>query len=211
MTGVSTRIRARLGALRRRGAIRRVMAVEGMIAEAEAEELMRLASKVPTQQCIVEVGSYRGRSTTALALGSKAAPVYAIDPHEAFEGIYGGEFGPADRRAFFENLLKAGVVERVRLVNLSSEVASQGWNRTIGLLWVDGDHSLEGARRDFEAWRPFLEPGSTVAFHDARDPKGGPARLIETLVGSGEFRHHSAVGDIVALRLKGPARGALGD
>lgn len=202
MSELRNSIRARLGALRRRGAIRRVMAVEGMIAEAEAEELMRLAAKVPSEDCIVEVGSYRGRSTTALALGSKAAPVYAIDPHESFEGIYGGEFGPADRRAFFENLLKAGVVERVRLVNLSSEGASQGWNRTIGLLWIDGDHSLEGTRRDFDAWRPFLQPGSIVAFHDARDPDGGPARLIETLVKSGEFGRSSAVGDIVALRLR---------
>lgn len=203
MTDVSTRIRGKLGAMRRRGAIRRVMAVEGMIAEAEAEELMRLASKVPSKDCIVEVGSYRGRSTTALALGSKAAPVYAIEPHEAFEGIYGGEFGPADRRAFFENLLQAGVVERVRLVNLSSEVASQGWSHTIGLLWIDGDHSLEGARRDYDAWRTFLQPGSILAFHDARDPQGGPAQLIETLVGSGEFGRYSAVGDIVALRLRG--------
>lgn len=202
MSGFGTKVRGRLGALRRRGAIRRVMAVEGMIAEAEAEELMRLASKVPSGDCIVEVGSYRGRSTTALALGSKAAPVYAIEPHESFEGIYGGEFGPADRRAFFENLLRAGVVERVRLVNLSSEVASQGWDRTIGLLWIDGDHSLEGARRDYDAWRPFLQPGSTVAFHDARDPKGGPAQLIETLVKNGELSRHSAVGDIVALRLR---------
>jgi predicted O-methyltransferase YrrM len=202
MTTVSTRMRGKLGTLKRRGPIRRVMAVEGMIVEAEAAELMRLAAEVPADSCIVEVGSYRGRSTTALALGSRGAPVYAIEPHEAFAGVYGGEFGPADRRAFFENLLKAGVVERVRLVNLSSEVVSQGWSRPIGLLWIDGDHSLKGARRDYDAWRPFLRPGSVLAFHDALDPEGGPAQLIETLL-EGPFERVSAVGDLVALRLTG--------
>jgi len=201
MSRLSTRIRARLGPLRRRGPIRRAMAVEGMITEAEATELMRLASEVPAEASIVEVGSYRGRSTTALALGSKGAPVFAIEPHEAFAGIYGGEFGPADRRAFFENLLRAGVVERVRLVNLSSEVVSQGWSRPIGLLWIDGDHSLEGARRDFDAWRPFLQPGGVLAFHDALDPAGGPAQLIETLL-AGPFERVSTVGDLVAVRLR---------
>ena len=170
-----------------------------MISEDEAETLMRLAAEVPAEACIVEVGSYRGRSTTALALGADGAPVYAIEPHESFSGLYGGEFGPADRRAFFANLLRAGVVERVRLVNLSSEVASEGWTRPIGLLWIDGDHSVEGVRRDFEAWAPYLRPGGLVAFHDALDPEGGPAQTIGRLLGEG-FERAAAVGALVALR-----------
>ena len=199
MSGLGARIRGRLAALRRRGPIRKAMAVEGMISEAEAEALMRLAAEVPAEACIVEVGSYRGRSTTALALGANGAPVYAIEPHESFSGIYGGEFGPADRRAFFANLLRAGVVERVRLVNLSSEVASEGWTRPIGLLWLDGDHTVEGVRRDYEAWARYLRPGGLVAFHDALDPQDGPAQTIERLLGEG-FEHVAAVGALVALR-----------
>lgn len=199
MSALRARIGRRLAALRRRGPIRRVMAVEGMISEAEAKALMRLAAEVPAEACIVEVGSYRGRSTTALALGADGAPVYAIEPHESFSGLYGGEFGPADRRAFFANLLRAGVVERVRLVNLSSEVASEGWTRPIGLLWIDGDHSEEGVRRDFEAWARYLRPGGLVAFHDALDPAGGPALEIERLLGEG-FERVAAVGALVALR-----------
>ena len=199
MSGLGARIRGRLAALRRRGPIRKAMAVEGMISEVEAEALMRLAAEVPAEACIVEVGSYRGRSTTALALGAGGAPVYAIEPHESFSGLYGGEFGPADRRAFFANLLRAGVVEKVRLVNLSSEVASEGWARPIGLLWLDGDHTVEGVRRDYEAWARYLRPGGLVAFHDALDPQDGPAQTIERLLGEG-FERVAAVGALVALR-----------
>lgn len=175
------------------------MCVQGSVTEAEASELMRLASEVSPDTCIVEVGSHRGRSTAALALGATGAPVYAIEPHELFEGMYGATFGPQDRRAFFENMLRVGVVEDVRLVNLSSEVVSKGWTRPIGLLWIDGDHTLEAVRRDFGAWEPFLQPGGVVAFHDALDPAGGPAQMIEALLAD-SFEHLATADRLVALR-----------
>ena len=155
--------------------------VEGMIASDEAALLTRLAGAVEAG-CIVEVGSYRGLSTIALARGAQV-PVYAFDPHEHFEGVMGGSFGPADRRAFFENLLRAGVVERVRLVNLSSEVVAPGWTKPIGLLWIDGDHRYDAVRRDFDCWAPHLH--GPVAFHDATGPSLGPTRLVEELLSHG--------------------------
>jgi predicted O-methyltransferase YrrM len=155
--------------------------LEGMIGDQEAALLTRLAAGVDTG-CIVEVGSYRGMSTIALAQGARVA-VYAIEPHEEFTGVLGGQFGPADRRAFFENLLQAGVVEKVRLVNLSSEVVAPGWTQPVGLLWIDGDHRYEAVRRDFECWEPHLR--GLVAFHDAIQKTLGPARLIEELLADG--------------------------
>lgn len=199
MASFIARVRRRLGSLRRQTPIEMVMCVQGSVTEEEAGELMQLAADVLPDTCIVEVGSHRGRSTAALALGAKGAPVYAIEPHERFQGMYGSTFGPEDRKAFFENMLRVGVVEDVRLVNLSSEVVSKGWTRPIGLLWLDGDHTLEGVRRDFEAWEPFLGPGGVVAFHDALDPAGGPAQVIETLLAD-SFEHVATAGRLVALR-----------
>jgi MMP 1-O-methyltransferase len=157
---------------------RRRPQVEGMIGEPEAELLTRLASEVD-EGCIVEVGSWRGMSTIALAKGARV-PLYAVEPHEHFTGVLGGTFGPADRRAFFENLLRAEVVEQVRLVNLSSEIVAPGWQLPVGLLWIDGDHRYEAVRRDFESWELHLR--GKVAFHDAIQPKLGPFKLIEELL-----------------------------
>ena len=155
--------------------------IEGMIGDGEVELLTRLAGQV-TDGCIVEVGSYRGMSTIALATGA-TVPVYAIEPHEHFKGVLGGTFGPADRHAFFENLLRAGVVEQVRLVNLSSEVVTPGWRVPVGLLWIDGDHRYEAVRRDFEAWEPHLR--GYVAFHDTIQTNLGPRQLVDELLESG--------------------------
>ena len=40
------------------------------------------------------------------------------------------------------------------------------------LLFVDGDHSYEGARADYQRWGAFVRPGGHLLFHDAVDSGG---------------------------------------
>jgi hypothetical protein len=180
--------------------LRAVDRVRGAVSLKEADLLFRLAGQVNETGCIVEVGSYRGRSTVALAQGAGSTPVFAIEPHEPFTGVLGGKFGPEDRAAFFEAMLGSKAYQQVRLVNLSSEVVSPGWRRAVGLLWIDGDHTYEGVRRDWEAWKPHLLPGAVVAFDDSTDQNIGPCRLIGELVEAGELGVLERVGKITALR-----------
>ena len=35
-------------------------------------------------------------------------------------------------------------------------------------MFIDGDHSEEGCRQDFEDWERFVQPGGVILFHDAR-------------------------------------------
>ena len=140
------------------------MTMEGMISEPEAAVLHRLAREATG--AIVEIGSYRGRSTIALALGSRAGagvPVYAIDPHEAFTEPGGFQFGRMDARAFVDNLTAAGVLEDVRIVQLPA--AAVVFDEPIGLLWIDGEHNQ--AQRDFEQFAPSIPAGGRVVFHDS--------------------------------------------
>jgi hypothetical protein len=157
--------------------------IRGSISTEEGTRLRELAAGV-TEGVIVEVGSWRGRSTYALSTGAKEggnAPVFAIDPHEQFDGIFGGEFGPPDRRAFYRNMLRTGSWDNVRLVNLSSDVVTPGWTRPVGMLWIDGDHTYEGVKRDVDCWVPFLLPGAPLVLDDTTNRRGGPHRLIREL------------------------------
>lgn len=160
--------------------------VQGAISLRQADYLRKQAAAVK-EGVVVEVGSFRGKSTAALSIGSRegnGAPIYAIDPHETFAGPKGGLFGPPDRRVFYTNMLETGGWENVRLVNLSSEVVTPGWDKPVGFLWIDGDHSYEGVRRDFECWVPHLLPGGTIALDDT-EAGGGPAQLVEELLAEG--------------------------
>ena len=39
----------------------------------------------------------------------------------------------------------------------------------LDFLFIDGDHSYEGVKADFEDYRKFVRPGGLVAFHDIKD------------------------------------------
>ncbi len=167
--------------------LRDVPSIRGWLSLDAALLLYRLASQV-AEGCIVEVGSFRGRSTVVLARGSEhghGARVYAVEPHEPFVGPRGGEFGPEDRAAFFRNMVRTGAYRTVRLLNTSSEIVAPGWTEPVALLWLDGDHSYEGVRRDFDAWAPHLLPGCDLVLDDTDDPRLGPQQLVEELAAEG--------------------------
>jgi predicted O-methyltransferase YrrM len=54
--------------------------------------------------------------------------------------------------------------------------------RPVDFLFIDGDHSYEGAKRDFELWSPLVRSGGLVAFHDTKpDAPFGTPRLFAEL------------------------------
>ncbi len=131
-------------------------------------------------------------------------PIYAVDPHEVFIGMQGGQFGPEDRAAFFRAMLRTSSYKAVRLINLSSDVVTKGWVRPISVLWIDGDHTYEGVKLDFESWRPHLRPDAKIAFDDSLDPGLGPSMLIDELVvQNGYYGIIARVGKITVIAKPG--------
>ncbi len=164
--------------------------------------LYELGKNAPASGAIVEIGSFHGSSAVALALGSRKGNllrVYSVDPYEPFAPP--GErrkFGPHDRIPLMKNLLRAGVVEDVWLINLPSTAAARAWNGPISLLWIDGDHSYQGVRGDLDAWLGHVSREGFIAFDDALD--GGPFQVIEEAVKDGRLERVTMHGKIAVLR-----------
>jgi predicted O-methyltransferase YrrM len=176
---------------------------EGMISFDEAITLYCLAQQVRSG-CIVEIGSYRGRSTVFLGLGSldgAKVQIYAIDPHKNFIGVLGGIFSPKDRTKFYETMLYHHCSEIVALINLSSECITPTWKDPVSLLWIDGDHSYASVKQDFDCWLPHLQNDAIIAFDDATDPNLGPKKLIKELLDTHRFEEIGTIGKIVVIRL----------
>jgi predicted O-methyltransferase YrrM len=186
------------------GALDVVEDVEGWLAREEAALLMDLAAAVPTGQVVVELGNYRGRSTVALALGSRAGAgvqVYSVDPHAEFTGLRGGHFGRADQAHLYANLARTGVGTLVSVVGLDSTRAAAAWGGArIGLLFVDGDHRYEAVRADWEAWRPHLTAGARVAFDDCDFED--VARLVAERCALGELALRARAGKVAVYSLR---------
>lgn len=167
--------------------LRFVTNIEGQISEREVITLMDLAASLHAGTTIVEIGSYRGKSTLALAFGSRRGygnKVYAVDPHLDFIGVLGAIFGPNDLKALYQNIVAANVGDTVFVVSLPSVEASKAWQSTsIELLFIDGDHSYDGVKSDYESWIPYVVKNGLIAFHDCN--VAGVKQLIDKLNDSG--------------------------
>jgi len=182
--------------------------IEGWL-KLEDSELLFAAAAAVRSGCIVELGSFRGRSTVALCAGSVAGskvPVYAIEPHEHFVGVKGGVFGPSDRRAFFKTMLTTRFAALVRLINTTSQVVAPGWDKPVSLLFVDGDHRYESVVSDFAAWRPHLVHGAIVIFNDATG--AGTGLVMRDLEKEGVLTPVQTVGRLAMFYFNAPP-GAL--
>jgi len=146
---------------------------------------------------VVEIGRFRGGSTVliAAALEQGVLHSYDIDTRQ-------GRNGTALDRQLAGVLERYGLADRVQLYVADSKSAEPP-PEPIDLLFIDGDHSEEGVRADFEHWSPHLRPGGHLLFHDAVDAPDfiapsvpGPARTalrigadFERLAGAGSLAH----------------------
>jgi predicted O-methyltransferase YrrM len=172
----------------------------GMLTESEVEFLYRLGQVNHCGGVIVEIGSFKGKSTIALARGAAATHrtmIYAIDPHR----VQPEEGYLEDTEAeFLANIKNAGVDQQVVPMIMTSEAAAKGWNKPVRLLWIDGDHRYEPANLDFTLWEPHVVEGGIIAMHDTIRKKGPKRVLWEKVFRSGRFHEIVIVDNITAVR-----------
>lgn len=155
--------------------------IEGWLSPAEGQRLAFLASTVPESLAIVELGSWKGKSTAWLASGSKLghrARVFAVD-HWVGSSEHQNLFWDPTATTFPEfqrNMEWLALTDIVTPIAGKTVEVAGTWGRDIGLLFIDAAHDYESVKADFLAWSPFVVPGGWVAFHDAGAP--GPARVI---------------------------------
>ena len=160
--------------------------IDGLVHPREGLLLYVLARRAAHLGNIVEIGSYKGRSTWYLVQGLKDAGssyrVISIDPHVDQD----------QRAAYFETLDRHNLVEWVDpRIDYSYNVAASFGDSPIGMLWIDGDHSYASVRKDFGDWFPRLSPGGWYAMHDTVNAWYGPTRLARELLG-----HRSDLADV---------------
>jgi predicted O-methyltransferase YrrM len=172
-----------------------VAGVEGWMTDAQAQRLWDRARAVEGNGRIVEIGSFRGRSTIVLATAAGPdAEVVAIDPHagndrgpQEIEGFV--DEAEQDHDVFHANLRAAGVDERVRHVRRFSDDALDDVDGAIDLLYIDGAHRFQPALADIRRWGARVAPGGTLLIHDSFSSIGVTLALRCSMVLSREFRY----------------------
>ena len=121
---------------------------------------------------ILEIGTAKGGTLVAW---SRIATELVISI-DMFGGAGGGGYPKAKAKLFHQFAIDRPGVEIVLLRDDSHALETREHvkeilaGRTIDFLFIDGDHTYEGVRRDFEIWSVLVTPGGHVAFHDILHP-----------------------------------------
>ena len=134
----------------------------------EAALLFRLARDLESGP-VAELGRFKGGSTLVFASAlPPGVELWSYDFHVALRPDMPGKQLDAELGAALERF---GLDSKVHLLVADSRTAEPPPGE-LALLFIDGDHSYEGAKADFDRWSAFVRPGGHVLLHDAVD-KGG--------------------------------------
>jgi len=168
-----------------------LVTVDGWLNPKEARLLYQLARDCKGQGAIVEIGSWKGKSTICLARGSLAGhktKIHAIDPHTG-SPEHSKQFGVVwTFDQFRHNIENAGVTEMVIPHVDYSDAVARKFDEPVELVFVDGLHEYEGVKIDFDSWFPKVIEHGTMAFHDTTCWPGVLKVMSEDVFKSRHFR-----------------------
>jgi predicted O-methyltransferase YrrM len=169
--------------------------VAGWLSPGQARQLYDAAAVVRPGGQIVEIGSFRGRSTVVIASAiADGVELIAIDPHAGNDRgpqeIAGYESVAAtDHEVFLANLDHAGVADRVRHVRAFSDKAHDQVAGSLAMLYVDGAHRYAPARADIRDWGARVDDDGTLLIHDSFSSIGVTLAIVRELVLGKRWRY----------------------
>jgi len=193
-------------------------AAPGFMPADEGLALYTAAREVPVPGPLLEVGSWLGKSALYLAAAARETgrQVVTVDHHRGSEEHQPGwEYhdpslvdplcGRIDTLpGFRRTVVDAGAEDVVVAVVGRSEVVGALWSTPLALLFLDGSHTEESARRDQDVWVGHLAVGGTLAIHDVfPDPADGgqaPFGVYRRVLASGDFTELPGTGSLRLLR-----------
>lgn len=155
--------------------LERALRIEGWMSTPELTYLAETASR---HSRIAEVGSWKGRSTAALAANT-SGHVTAID---TWEGSYeqGSDFDPlAVYREFLNNVSGLPVTP---VKTESSRYVSEHPDERFDLIFIDAMHEYTSVKRDIELWLPLLTDGGVICGHDFHPNWTGVVQAVKELI-----------------------------
>jgi predicted O-methyltransferase YrrM len=145
--------------------------IDGGQVRAEILALLKTLAADPPHR-VLEIGTAWGGTLFLLAqVAHRDATIVSVDlPAGQFGGGY-----PAWKIPMYHGFVRRN--QRLHLIRADSHApATLAQTRKalggepLDFLFIDGDHTYDGVRRDFEDYGPLVRPGGLIGFHDIAQP-----------------------------------------
>lgn len=153
------------------------LAITPIQIRSEVRALLGMLERTPPRT-VLEIGTAYGGTLFLLTRVSRPdATLISLDLPAENLSVQPARFGGgnyAPRKPLYESF----ALDQQRLVFLAADshssetlarVTRELAGREVDLLFIDGDHSAEGVRRDFEMYAPLVREGGIIALHDIVD------------------------------------------
>lgn len=141
--------------------------VDGWMSEIELNWLIKTASTIRAGGVVVEIGSYKGRSSVAIGRALQIGTVlYCIDswlgdPYDAqdlTEDLYWSWLVHVFQNAFARAI--------VPIRQPSARASMLFADASVDWVFIDGSHIFEHVSKDIHLWTPKLRSGGIISGHD---------------------------------------------
>jgi predicted O-methyltransferase YrrM len=131
----------------------------------DAERLC-IARHAMKKKQLVEIGVWHGVTTKLIrSVMAEDGTLFAVDPFP--RGRFYISFQQCIAHSEVEAVLR-GYVKWIRFSGAEAlQTAQTAGLHEVDFIFVDGDHSFNGLRQDWELWAPLIMGGGVVALHDS--------------------------------------------
>ncbi|MEX0729481.1 MAG: class I SAM-dependent methyltransferase [Aquisalimonadaceae bacterium] len=164
--------------------------IPGMTSVQSGQYLFALCYFQREEGDVVEIGSWQGRSTSFLAKATKASGNGTLFSVDHFRGNKDKEaqyvFKKNDlsdlKERFCTNMKQCEVDDVIHVLDMpSDDAATHIEDESVRFLFIDGDHSFAGVKRDVELFMPKLCKGAIIAFDDYNAEFPGVVEVVDEL------------------------------
>ena len=178
---------------------------ETQTSEAERDCLARYAKG---KKRLVEIGVWHGVTTCRLrSVMNHEGVLFGVDPYPVGRLGFSAQWRIA--RSEVEKISN-GSVTWLRLTGVeAAQDYLLKYHDPVDFIFIDGDHTYDGLRNDWQAWSELVAPGGIAALHDSCssatrqiDDAGSAIYTREVIMQDERFEHLETVDTLTVIRRK---------